>query len=127
MPDLHALPASERRHRLAGLVTRLAREVLELGDLPLDPERPLTEVGLDSLMAVELRNALVQALGQALPPTIVLDHPSIELMTSHLLGRYETAAAPPSPSAPAAVSAADALDDAAVIDELERELARAGY
>ena len=127
MPDLHALPASERRHRLAGLVTRLAREVLELGDLPLDPARPLTEVGLDSLMAVELRNALVQALGQALPPTIVLDHPSIELMTSHLLGRYETAAAPPSPSPPAAVPAADAPDDAAVIDELERELARAGY
>ena len=127
MPDLHALPASERRHRLAGLVTRLAREVLELGDLPLDPARPLTEVGLDSLMAVELRNALVQALGQALPPTIVLDHPSIELMTRHLLGRYETAAAPPSPSPPAAVPAADALDDAAVIDELEQELARAGY
>ena len=54
LPDLRSLPASERRHRLAELVTSLAREVLELGDLPLDFGRPLTEVGLDSLMAVEL-------------------------------------------------------------------------
>ena len=126
LPDLRSLPASERRHRLAELVTSLAREVLELGDLPLDLGRPLTEVGLDSLMAVELRNALVQELGQALPPTVVLDHPSIELLTAHLLTRYEPAAAAP-PAASVPVRQADALDAAAVIDELERELARAGY
>ncbi|WP_027133348.1 SDR family NAD(P)-dependent oxidoreductase [Geminicoccus roseus] len=126
LPDLQPLPASERRARLGELVASLARQILDLGDLPLDPARPLTEIGLDSLMAVELRNALVQALGRPLPPPVVLNYPSVELLTAHLSTLYAPADPSPPPP-PAAPPAAETDDDASIIDELERELARAGY
>ncbi|HWL69453.1 MAG TPA: beta-ketoacyl reductase, partial [Geminicoccus sp.] len=124
--DLDGLPASERRFRLEELVRHHARQVLELGDLPLDPARPLTELGLDSLMAVELRNALVRALARPLPPTLVLDHPSVELLTAHLATLWTEPPPVPAPP-PASPAQATPADDDSVIDELEQELLRAGY
>ncbi len=47
-----------------------------LGEEP-EPEAPLMTVGLDSLGAVELRNTLQQGLRLQLPPTVVLDHPTL--------------------------------------------------
>lgn len=50
----------------------------------LDPNRPLRELGLDSLMAVELRNALAKDSGMALPPTLVFEHPTITALADML-------------------------------------------
>jgi SAM-dependent methyltransferase/short-subunit dehydrogenase/acyl carrier protein len=43
-------------------------------------EVPLTDLGLDSLMAVDLKNRLQAGLGQNLSPTIVFDYPSVSDM-----------------------------------------------
>ncbi|QRO01833.1 amino acid adenylation domain-containing protein [Archangium violaceum] len=60
--------------------------------LGLDPSRPLPgnqrlfESGLDSLMAVELRNRIQSSLGveRPLAATLVFEHPSIESLVDHL-------------------------------------------
>jgi acyl carrier protein len=83
-----AAPAAQRRALLSEQI-----RVLALRSLGLDPQtaveeaRPLKDLGLDSLMAVELRNALARALGCALPATVAFDYPSVEAMTAYLVER----------------------------------------
>ena len=45
---------------------------------------PLMDAGLDSLGAVELRNALAQAVGMELPGTFVFDYPSVGALAGYL-------------------------------------------
>lgn len=45
------------------------------------PRQPLMEAGLDSLAAVELRNAVAARFGTALPATVALDHPTLEVFS----------------------------------------------
>ena len=51
---------------------------------PLDTGQGLLEMGMDSLMAVDLRNRLFAAIGQSLSPTVVFDYPTIDALTGYL-------------------------------------------
>ena len=71
-------------------------------DVALDRNSPLRDLGLDSLMAVQLRNRLSRglALDKPLAASVMFDHPSIEALTTYLLSSMQPPPAPVAPSAP---------------------------
>ncbi|MFY1828321.1 SDR family NAD(P)-dependent oxidoreductase [Myxococcus fulvus] len=104
----------EARARLLSLLQAQAADVLGLSSSsPIDPRRPLQELGLDSLMALQLRNALSAALGRSLPVTLLFDHPSLEQLLDFLGRELPSADAVASEPAPRAVKARRAAADGA--------------
>jgi acyl carrier protein len=92
-----------RRAAIAGFVTDQARKVLGLpADATISARQPFNELGLDSLMAVELRNALGAALGRQQPATLLFDHPTTDSLVDHLLEVVDAAAGGPDASTAAA-------------------------
>ncbi|MGX2992953.1 SDR family NAD(P)-dependent oxidoreductase [Streptomyces sp. JNUCC 64] len=86
--------STARAAGLLALVLAAARETL--GHPPgrgVDPERTFTDLGLDSLGAVEFADRLSRASGLPLPSTLVFDHPTPLALARHL-----------EPAAPAAAS-----------------------
>ncbi|HWM83625.1 MAG TPA: SDR family NAD(P)-dependent oxidoreductase [Pseudolabrys sp.] len=80
-------PAARKRIVLATFVRERALQTLGLdASRAVDPRTPLGELGLDSLLSVELRNRLSAAVGKPLPATLLFDHPTIDALTDHLAG-----------------------------------------
>ncbi|EDM78860.1 modular polyketide synthase [Plesiocystis pacifica SIR-1] len=74
---LAAMARSEREQALLDLVRTDVAEVLDLNrPESLGPDRPLKDLGLDSLVAVELRNRLQATTGLRLPSTLLFDYPT---------------------------------------------------
>ncbi|MFF1352452.1 SDR family NAD(P)-dependent oxidoreductase, partial [Streptomyces sp. NPDC058322] len=105
---LLALPETEQRDLVLDLVRAEAAAVLghASGDA-VQPQRAFTELGFDSLTAIELRNRMSGASGLRLPATLVFDYPTPVAMADHI--RTEIVGdqvARVVPSAPAAVDTA---------------------
>ncbi|MDX3867684.1 SDR family NAD(P)-dependent oxidoreductase [Streptomyces europaeiscabiei] len=91
-------------------VQKLAAMMLgHTGPGQVGAERAFRDLGVDSLIAVELRNVLAAATGVALPTTVVFDHPTPRVLAEFLYGELFGA-----DGAAAAVSAVAAV---AVPDE----------
>ena len=105
-----ALPG-DRREVLLGALQSHAGTVLGVEGAPPDPRTGLTEQGMDSLMAVELRNRLQRALGVALAPTLAFDCPTLDAMADYLLGliapEERAASSAAAPARPAGAVEAD--------------------
>jgi SAM-dependent methyltransferase len=114
---LQAAPQSEQLVLLSEVVRA---EVMRI--LRLDPATPparhdrLMDLGMDSLMAVQLRNALDRALelerGHGLPSTLMFDFPTIDAISEFLWQRL----LPPAPAASAESEARTRADGPAPLD-----------
>ncbi|HEY2517941.1 MAG TPA: beta-ketoacyl synthase N-terminal-like domain-containing protein [Polyangiaceae bacterium] len=85
LATLAAMPADERAARLGDLVRTEVAAVLGLaGPHDVELDRPLFQMGCDSLRATELRNRLRAGTDAVLPATLVFDHPTVEAIVALL-------------------------------------------
>ncbi|MFH8371872.1 type I polyketide synthase, partial [Streptomyces sp. NPDC018031] len=97
------IPADEREQALLDLVRGHVATVLGHGTPhAVDADTGFLEQGLDSLMAVELRNRLTAELDLRLPATLVFDYPSPLALARHALAELlPDPATAPGPDGPA--------------------------
>ena len=85
---LREKPPAEQRTRLTGHVQAELQQVLQLADPPA-LDATFFEMGLDSLMAVELRNRLNRdlELHPVLSANALIEHPTVNALVDAILGR----------------------------------------
>jgi len=108
---LRTLP---ERQRLTFLTTALQQEVARVlgrsaNQLP-DPQLGFFDMGMDSLMAVELKNRLDTQLGTTVSSTVIFEHPTIAALAKHLAAEVLQTPPPETASSP----------DSAANDEIQR-------
>ncbi|MDQ2659021.1 MAG: SDR family NAD(P)-dependent oxidoreductase [Verrucomicrobiota bacterium] len=116
-----AAPAA-REAVIGEAVRDVVGSVLRLKPESLRADQPLTDLGLDSLMAVEIENSLESATGVALPPASLMRARTIgqiaALLAEFVGGAQENEApVPVAPTAPMENAQAEAVDLDALSDE----------
>jgi acyl carrier protein/pimeloyl-ACP methyl ester carboxylesterase len=89
---LSALQPAQRTELVIEHVRAEVATVLGHGSADrVDPLRSFSELGFDSLTAVELRNRLGALSGVRLASTVVFDYPTVTALAEHLLGHFQPA------------------------------------
>jgi polyketide synthase 12 len=83
---LARVPEAEREATVLELVREEAAAVLGYSSAKeVPPEQPFSELGFDSLAAVEMRNRLGALTGTQMPITLIFDYPSAAALADFLL------------------------------------------
>ena len=83
---LVAVPEAKRIPVLSGIVQKTVMEVLGITDpSAFGLKQALSELGMDSLMAVDVQTALADLVGAQLPGTLLFDYPNIDAIANYLM------------------------------------------
>jgi pimaricinolide synthase PimS1 len=114
--ELQKLTVRERRSRVLSLVRDLVAVVLGINDpRTLASEVGFAELGLDSLMAVEVRNRLAKQTGLSVPATLAFDHPNLKAVSEWVLEALELTDSSQRPETMTTVRHAEASGALAII------------
>ena len=117
-------PADLRHDVLLAFVSGEVATVLALdrGE-PVPLETGLFELGMDSLMSVELRRRLEQGVGQTLPSTLTFNYPSVSALATFISDQLQgtVAEAEPSTAQPAEITSVSTTDDLDGLSDEELE------
>ncbi|WP_328722934.1 SDR family NAD(P)-dependent oxidoreductase [Streptomyces sp. NBC_00247] len=106
--ELARLDPDEQRQRVLDLLGHELVTLLGHSEAqPLDADRTFRDLGVDSLTAIELRNALAPLTDAPLPATVVFDYPTPAALTDHI---HRTLVAPLSDAAPDQKELIDTMD-----------------
>lgn len=87
--DLQQAAAHKRKALLTQRLQSLLAKVMGLSPNQVNPQRGFADLGMDSLMAVEMRNLLQTNLGCAVPTTLAFDYPTVEALVDYFLATLE--------------------------------------
>ncbi|MFB2772484.1 SDR family NAD(P)-dependent oxidoreductase [Pelatocladus sp. BLCC-F211] len=100
LESLASMPLTERRFTVLNFLRAKVAKVLHIDDSEqIDLDTKFAELGLDSLVAVELKNFLEAVFAVSLPSSLVFDYPSLSMLSDYLivrLGGDDSAEASPS-------------------------------
>lgn len=108
-----ALPEAERLPAVTQMLADVVAKILRLPVAKLDVQRPVLELGVDSLMALELQMTIEKEFGVAVPTMEFLGG----LSTAQVAQRVLTLAAGPVDEAPTPAPAAATTDVSAVMEQ----------
>ncbi|MBI5785600.1 MAG: SDR family NAD(P)-dependent oxidoreductase [Rhodocyclales bacterium] len=91
--DFSRLGPQDRYAQIVKLVRRELVNVLALGGAAdaIAPDQRFSDLGLDSLTSVELRNRIQSALGRSVPPTAAFDWPTVVELARNLDAMFAVA------------------------------------
>jgi len=95
MQELLAAPPARRHALLLAHVQKSLAQVMALDAPELDPEESMSNLGLDSLMALELQHSLEESFGTKLPIELLMGMPSLNEFVTRLLDILAKPAASP--------------------------------
>ena len=79
-------PVQQRKKLLTDYLRDAVAEVTRVDAAEIREDAGFFDLGMDSLMAVELRRRIEQGVGKEIPVTLVMDHPRLSDAADYLLG-----------------------------------------
>jgi acyl carrier protein len=130
LASLAGVDADQRRRLVVQfLQEQVAAAIGASGPSAVDIEQGLFDMGMDSLMSVELRGRIERALDVELPSTLTFNYPSVRTLADHLVDDvlaetpHSPAADPPAPVAATTPAPTDDMSEDELADLLAARLA----
>ena len=112
---LAAAPVQQRKKLLTDHLREAVAEVTRVHSAEIREDAGFFDLGMDSLMAIELRRRIEEGVGAEIPITLVMDYPRISDVADYLLGDVLGLNEAPASRAPLASTATRTDEPIAII------------
>jgi myxalamid-type polyketide synthase MxaB len=89
--DLAAMTVEQRKEKLDRYFAEQLGAIMGMEADSIDVTQPLGTMGLDSLMAIELKNKIEKKLKIVMPMSVFMQEPSVGSLASHVANTYDQA------------------------------------